>query len=269
MSLRICIDARLAPGSVGGVEQVVLGTASGLSALTDGDEEYVFLTYADSEWLRPYIAGNCRIEALDVAPPSTSLKASMGTKFPLAKTLWHHFSPRLGRRTVSIVDGAPFIERIKPDVVHFVIQQAFLTTVPSIFSPFDLQHLHLPQNFTPRERYARELTYRAFCAQATLVVAASQWGKNDLITNYHLPEDKVQVIPVGNILAHYPKPSESDLRAARDKFDLPERYLYFPATTFPNKNHLGLLRALARVRAGGLEIRVGLQRRAERILPEN
>ena len=190
MSLRICIDARLAASEVGGVEQVVLGTASGLSALTDGDEEYVFLTYADSDWLRPYISGNCRIEALDAAPPTTSLKASMGDKIPLAKALWHRYSPLLGQRSVSMVDGTPFVERIKPDVVHFVIQQAFLTTVPSIYSPFDLQHLHLPENFTPRERYARELTYRAFCAQATMVVAASNWGKNDLIANYHLPEDK-------------------------------------------------------------------------------
>ena len=32
---RICIDARLDPGFSGGIEQVVIGLAKGLSALTD------------------------------------------------------------------------------------------------------------------------------------------------------------------------------------------------------------------------------------------
>lgn len=268
MSLRVCIDARLASGEVGGVEQVVLGTASGLSALTDGDEEYVFLTYADYDWLKPYIRGNCRVEALDVPAPTTLLKASIGNKYPVLKKIWHTFSPLLGRRTVSMVDGSAYVARIQPDIVHFVIQQAFLTTVPSIYSPFDLQHLHLPQNFTPRERYARELLYRTFCAQAATVVAASHWGKHDLIENYGLEENKVQVIPVGNILSHYPQPNEQDLQAARRKFDLPERYLYFPAATFPSKNHIGLLRALAQTRDQGVEIPLICSGRLSQFFPK-
>ena len=35
--LRIAIDARFINSGYGGVEQVVIGLASGLSALTDGD----------------------------------------------------------------------------------------------------------------------------------------------------------------------------------------------------------------------------------------
>ena len=57
-ALRVCIDARLGSGRFGGVEQVVIGVASGLSRLGDGDEEYLFLTHPEhDEWLQPYLSG--------------------------------------------------------------------------------------------------------------------------------------------------------------------------------------------------------------------
>ena len=60
--LRICIDARLAPGESGGVEQVVIGLADGFSRLTEGQEEYLFLSYSDDDaWIRPYIGGSCQL----------------------------------------------------------------------------------------------------------------------------------------------------------------------------------------------------------------
>src|SRR5438552_3015569 len=61
-NLRVCLDARLASGTSGGVEQVIIGLASGLSQLEDGNEEYVFLADEDStEWIRPYLTGRCRL----------------------------------------------------------------------------------------------------------------------------------------------------------------------------------------------------------------
>ena len=51
--LRVCIDARLGQGKSGGVEQVVIGIASGLSKLGEGEEEYLFLAYPEHEdWIR-------------------------------------------------------------------------------------------------------------------------------------------------------------------------------------------------------------------------
>ncbi|MDD1776617.1 MAG: hypothetical protein LUQ65_00485 [Candidatus Helarchaeota archaeon] len=47
--LRICLDAWLISGTTGGVEQVIIGLANGLSKLADGDEEYIFLTYGDTD----------------------------------------------------------------------------------------------------------------------------------------------------------------------------------------------------------------------------
>lgn len=78
--LRVCIDARLDDGIWGGVQQSIIGLASGLSAL-QGDEQYLFLAYEDAgAWLGPYLRGSCRILPLrraPAAPQPTGLRASL------------------------------------------------------------------------------------------------------------------------------------------------------------------------------------------------
>ena len=39
--MKILIDARLESGNSGGIEQVVIGMAQGLSALGEGDDEFL------------------------------------------------------------------------------------------------------------------------------------------------------------------------------------------------------------------------------------
>jgi glycosyltransferase involved in cell wall biosynthesis len=140
------------------------------------------------------------------------------------------------------------LEKARVSLVHFTNQQAFTTAVPSIYHPHDLQHLHLPEFFRPRDISIREVQYRAFCDQASMVAVASSWTKRDLIAQYQLPADKVTVVPLAPVLNAYPNPSQSDLDATRDKLRLPLDYIYYPAQTFAHKNHISLLKAMAVLR---------------------
>lgn len=246
--LRVVIDARLVSGTTGGTEQTIIGLAHGLAQLEDGDEEYLFLTHADSEdWIRPYVGGPCRIFTGPPVPREPKWKHMLKSA-PLLRAAWHTLSARLGRSTfrVPISDGT--IERAAVDLMHFTMQTGFLTRVPTIYSPLDLQHLHLPQFFTPRVRMAREMTYRTLCEQASMVVALSSWVKRDLIDHYHLPEVKVHVIPCAPVLDAYPAATNADLEATRRKFSLPAQFVFYPAHTWPHKNHIALLEALAMLR---------------------
>jgi glycosyltransferase involved in cell wall biosynthesis len=159
--------------------------------------------------------------------------------------VWDRVSPALGPRIVRVPESDGTIERAGADVVHFPKQGAFLTAVPSVYQPHDLQHLHLPEYFTARERLGREVTYRAFCAQAHTVVMMTRWGKEDLTTRYDLPRTKVCVVPGASVLEAYAEPTRADLDATRARLALPEQFAFFPAQTFPHKNHLALLEALA------------------------
>ena len=244
--LRVVIDARRpAEGSAGGTEQVVIGLAHGLSTLTDSPDEYLFLTAPpDDEWIAPYLSGGCRVLRSDAPPAEPTWRRRLKT-VPGLRAVWDRVSPALGSRVVRVPESDGTIERAGADVVHFPKQGAFLTGVPSVYQPHDLQHLHLPQYFTARERLGREVTYRAFCAQAKTVVMMTQWGKEDLTTHYGLPRTKVCVVPGASVLEAYAAPTGADLDATRARLALPAQFALFPAQTFPHKNHLTLLEALA------------------------
>ena len=248
LALRICLDGRLVSESGGGVAQVVIGLASGLSKLPNGEEEYFFLTDADKdEWLRPYIHGPCRILPGPPAPRGRT-KVWLAKRAPLLRDLYHQVSYLGGSRSITIEESDGTVERAKIDVMHFPFQGAFLTDIPSIYQPHDLQHLHLPQFFSRRERMRREVLYRAFCAKAQIVAAMSSWARSDLIRQYGLGAEKVVVVPGAPALGAYPTPGRTDLSALVDKFGLPDAFLFYPAATWPHKNHLGLLRALSILR---------------------
>jgi len=239
-ALRVCIDARMGSGVFGGVEQVVIGVASGLSHLGDGDEEYLFLTHPErEEWLLPYLKG-----------PSSALHPRLGYTRRRARAVRQGLlerQPLTGvRHSVRSSDGT--IEETGIDVVHFTFQDAFTTEIPSLYQPHDLQHLHLPELFSHWAYERREKIYRTHSERAEAVVAMTSWGRRDLIEQYGLPEEKVWVVPGASVLPEYPAPSEDELGEMRARLSLPDAFLLYPAKPWPHKNHGRLLEALAAVR---------------------
>jgi glycosyltransferase involved in cell wall biosynthesis len=256
--LRVCIDARLTPGAHGGVEQVVIGFAGGLSALEDAGDEYVFLVRPEQEEvLREHVGGPCRL--MPLPEPRTARRLSGWSQWQRARPFVRagltrvpairRARPGLLPRAPRVVAGGGF------DLVHFATQQGFLAgDLPTVYTPHDLQHLHLPEFFTRGARTLREVEYRALCEAADLVVAQTTWVKSDLVRQYGLPEDKVTVIPWASVLAQYPKPSAADAEALRARLGLPPRFAFYPAQSWPHKNHVALFDALAELRAAGLEV---------------
>lgn len=249
--LRIVINARLRDGVYGGVQQWVIGLAAGLSDLDGDGEEYLFLVDRGHEgWLEPFLGDRSRI--------------LVRTQPPLVRRIARRARRRvraLRRRPVSGA-GTPIalprsdgtIEAVRADLMHFPFQRAFLTSVPSIYQPWDLQHLHLPEFFTAHQWEARETAYRAFCTQAALVVAPSSWVKQDLIDQYGLPPDRIAVVNVPPATIAYAPPTPTDSDAIARRLELPERFVYYPAQAWPHKNHIRLLEALGHLRAEGLTV---------------
>ncbi len=249
--LRVVIDARLRDGEPGGVQQVIIGLACGLSRLSDAQgEEYVFVTWRNhANWLRPFVGGACKI----VGIRASTLRA-VGRWIRGAVAAGGALGVLPSSR-VSVAGNDRAVEALEADVIHFPMQRAFLTHTPSIFQPHDLQHAHLPQFFSEAARLSRDRVYRAYCDQASAVVVMSEWGRQDIVREYGLPESKVSVVPWAPLLPEYPAPDTAAIDATRRRYRLPERFAYFPAHTFPHKNHLQLLAALARLRdASGLRV---------------
>ncbi len=254
--LKVCIDARLAEGAVGGVQQFVIGLVSGLSQLTDGDEEYVVLgDEGTSRWLPELPRQRWRLEILPTLSPRTltvaakelALRAVPGFSDWLANApfVWNAAPPPFPR-------SSGVVERLGADLVHFTSQSAFLTAIPSIYHPHDLQHLHLPTLFTRRATFLRERSYRAFCERARMVAVSSTWTRNDVLERYHLPPEKVQVVPLAPATETYTSPADEVVADFLRTRELPLRFAFYPAQTWPHKNHIALLDALALLRRRGV-----------------
>ena len=81
------------------------------------------------------------------------------------------------RRRLQPVTGPPpvpnLIDTDRYDVVHFPAQRGETTRHPTVYRPWDLQHLHYPEFFTPEERQTRAALYRPCCERARFVIVAS------------------------------------------------------------------------------------------------
>lgn len=247
--LRVCIDARF-NGSPGGIAQVVMGLAHGLATLTDGDEEYVFLaTEQSAAWIAPHAGDRCRIQ---IAPSVLARRAVASRVLDAVKplrTAWDALSPLLGRCTYRVPRSDGAIEATRADVVHFPLQQGCLTSVPSVYQPHDLQHRHLPGLFSRREVMTRDILLQTLCRQAAAVGVTSSWVKADLVRQFQLPPERIHVIPLAPATAAYEPPGEAARDRCRLRHQLPDSFLFYPAHTFPHKNHLRLLEALVELDA--------------------
>ena len=249
--MKICIDARIPTGQFGGVEHVILGLAGGYASLELGDSEITFLTSQEmAKQLAPLVRDNPGL-----ACKTTELQPTKTISELADRLLGQRFSERLKYLALAVLGNRIFRIPHQQDVVteafdliHFPTQQAFWTQAPNIYHPHDLQHLHLPEYFNRFTFRSREYKYRAFCEQATTVAVTSTWIKNDLVSSYGLHPDKIAVIPLAPPNQHYVKPREEELTRIRRELDLPDGFVFYPAQTWPHKNHLGLVRAAARIK---------------------
>jgi glycosyltransferase involved in cell wall biosynthesis len=248
--LTVAIDARLEDGRAGGVQQFVIGLASALCALDGGNEDYAFLGRPPEQaWLSQYIAGRGRL--LDATARPTGIRGIrrvVGDRVPGARWISRRLRrPRASDGVViAATDGT--LEAAGIDVVHFTFQGAFTTELPSIYQPWDLQHIHLPQFFTDAQRRWRDAAYRCYSERADVVVVASEWAREDVVRHLGVPASKVAVIGVPPVLGAYPTPDEATIERTRIELALPARFAYYPAQTWPHKNHVRLLEAVAILR---------------------
>ncbi len=255
--LRVVLDARVPDGAYGGVQQWIIGLAQAFSNIPDGNDEFIFLTVSEHDaWLKPFVSGPSSIFASPATRGQSPVLAALRSRVasvPGARAVWRAARSVSAREpSLPVSDGS--VERLGADLVHFTLQDAFATSIPSIYQPWDLQHRHLPAFFSRHERARRDITYRAFSERAATVITASKWVKDDLIEQYGLDPDRIAVVNVPPATAAYAEPTIDELEATRRRLQLPDRFIYYPAQTWPHKNHGRLFRALGHLRRSGIDV---------------
>lgn len=258
--MRVVIDARIPNGVSGGVQQWVIGLASALSNLDADTEEFWFLVdEASASWIAPFLHGPCRPLVVPPTPETArsdpketkqAIRMRVASAIPRLRTLRRVVQRRLDwlLPPISIRD----LEGPRVDVLHFPTQAAFPVDLPSIYQPWDLQHIHLPEFFSAEQRKERDDVYRKYCNQASLIIAPTTWVKQDLVDQYGIEADRITVVNVPPVTAAYPAPTPTQIETIAAGHELPDRYVFYPAQTWAHKNHRRLFEALKLLRERGL-----------------
>jgi glycosyltransferase involved in cell wall biosynthesis len=157
---------------------------------------------------------------------------------------------RLGlRRPLSIlprartmrVSGIAGMLYVKPTL------HAFLWPYRNVFPIHDLQHLlqpEFPEVSARGERRRREFIYRNAVPKAAGILTDSEVGSEDVIEAYEANPQRVHALPYLAPTYLLNEVRQLDVDRVREKYGLPEQFLFYPASFWPHKNHAGLFHAL-------------------------
>ena len=122
---------------------------------------------------------------------------------------------------------------------------------PTVYSIHDVQHVHYPEFFTEEQKQIRKEAFHNCTQHAALIQASSEQMRDDFLANFPvLTPEKLVVIQEGvKVETFRTRNPDLDVRA---KYGLPEQFMYFPAQLWHHKNHITVLRALARLKAKGV-----------------
>lgn len=132
------------------------------------------------------------------------------------------------------------------DVLHFpatTIHPLELKSVPILLTFFDLQHEYYPEFFTKNQLASRAKTFRPSVEKAHKLIAPSAHTRDNLIEKYAVPPAKIMEFPVG-ISERFQPATAAEISRVRQKYQLPEQYIFYPANPWLHKNHPRLMAAL-------------------------
>jgi glycosyltransferase involved in cell wall biosynthesis len=259
--LTIAINAQVNPANPGGAESAIQGMLAHFAEQASDDERFLILAterYA-ADFRR--LAGRGQDVAVwpfpqvAYAPFRTMTRrwqrvqqrsGRFGFGVDAAHRVWWHASRALTRPPTA-AQADRVLRALGVDVIHFPYAVHFQTGLPFVYEPLDLQHRHLPELFSAGERRWRDEIYRGGCERARLIVTGTRFTKQDIVREYGIDPGKIAVIPIRSALPLTP-PTQAAIARVRQTYDLPARFLLYPAMAFPHKNHLRLFEALAILR---------------------
>lgn len=120
----------------------------------------------------------------------------------------------------------------------------FYMNKPFVFTLHDMQERYYPEYFSRHERTIRWLNNRTLAKSATKIICESNFVKNDIVRFTGVNQDKVCVIqsPPPEEFLNY-RFENAQFEKVRIKYNLPSKYIFYPAQCWFHKNHIKLVEA--------------------------
>ena len=137
------------------------------------------------------------------------------------------------------------------DLVYFISPSRFaldLDKLNFIFTIWDLCHrdnVEFPEVKLKGEFENRELRINYAVKRAFSIIVDSEYGKNNLSKKYNIEAKRISVMPFEPLLdikENKEIPYSSDY--IFKKYNIENKYIFYPAQFWPHKNHIYILRAI-------------------------
>jgi glycosyltransferase involved in cell wall biosynthesis len=235
---------------VGGLNTFTRGLLEGFAKTANGHQFRLYATSGNQQLFESLgNQKNFKVIVLDDLAHSLRKSLCRGTLLSCSERVYESASNLVFREIRELMDQ-------EADIIYIpsVVLQSFDSRKPSVLSMHDIQHVHYPNFFSWPRRLSRRITYGLSAQRAPFFQASSEFIKQDLLRYFQcISAEQIAVIPEGVRVEEFSTPVEVSSLCSR--YDLPARYLLYPAQLWPHKNHIVLLQALKQIEAGrGLQI---------------
>jgi glycosyltransferase involved in cell wall biosynthesis len=234
--LKIGIPVRFKAGDGGGIETHAVNLIGRLQKVDRRNRYFLFCTVHNEK-------------VFNISSRRFSV-VSAGRKIPPAMT--HEKIPRYLDPVHKLLSSAGgfFSKKLSDvDLVHFMftILPPDLLEVnfskPLVLTVHDIQQEYHPGFFTREILEFRKRMYRPSVEKVDHIIAISEFTKMCLIEKYDVPEEKITIVYNGFEKDMFKPLDSTDVQPILRKYGLPDRYFFYPAATWPHKNHINLIRA--------------------------
>lgn len=158
-----------------------------------------------------------------------------GTEFRFLPYTSHSKYKRLS------VDVTKLIHRHRFDFIHFQYTLPLIKTCKEIVTIHDVLFMEYPELFPWSYRISKEILFKRSAKRAEVVTTVSGYSKTAIARYFHIPAERIHVIPNG-ISASFYHPEQKVDDSLRKKYNL-DKFILYVSRIEPRKNHITLVKA--------------------------
>lgn len=166
--------------------------------------------------------------------------------FSYAKPSFGWFIRGVLKNTVKIDLFKRALDELQLDLIHYpftVLSPSGLKT-PTVLTFWDMQHEFYPEFFPEAELQRRRASYKLSAERATRIIVSAEFTRRCLVEKYAMDAGKIDVVYTGYGPDYRVIDDMAALERIKSKYGLDRPFLYYPAASWPHKNHKTLLAAL-------------------------
>jgi glycosyltransferase involved in cell wall biosynthesis len=209
------------------------------------NSEHTFILYVSDQQVPIWLSDS----SLKIASLHTSFKDRIKLDIPIVvKAVLHKI--RYPRSQFIVQDWREkyMLDSFESNNIDLILSfspTCLTTEYPQITTIWDLQHKLQP--YFPEINGAggldvRERFYKKMLKNAVFVITGTETGKAEIERFYQIPSERIKVIPF--FTPQLTSSAALNNQDRTNKYNLPSRYLFYPAQFWSHKNHIGLLLAI-------------------------